>query len=377
MISELDARYLHEALALAARAVGLTEPNPRVGCVIASSDGQVVGRGHTQRAGEAHAEVMALRDADANGADVTGGTAWVTMEPCSHQGRTPPCADALVARRLSRVVVAATDPNPRVDGAGIARLRAAGIVVELASAQLAADAVELNIGFYSRMRRGRPWVRLKMAASLDGRTALPDGLSQWITGAMARADGHAWRRRAGAILTGSGTVAADDPRLDVRLVDTTVQPSRVVVLGGRHPLSPTARVLQPPGSVLVVTASPRPDLDSVRHVAGAEWMTMPGVDDRVDLAGLVDQLASRGVNELHVEAGAVLNGALLRADLVDEILLYQAPMLLGPGRALAELPLLSGLDQSQRWRYVEASRVGDDLRLRLRRASTGFDPLLA
>ncbi|HEX7439984.1 MAG TPA: bifunctional diaminohydroxyphosphoribosylaminopyrimidine deaminase/5-amino-6-(5-phosphoribosylamino)uracil reductase RibD, partial [Caldimonas sp.] len=232
---------MREALRLAALAIGVCEPNPRVGCVIVAADGRVIGRGHTQQSGSAHAEVMALRDAAAHGESVRGATAHVTLEPCSHHGRTPPCSEALIAAGVGRVVMAIEDPNPLVSGAGAAQLRAAGIAVEVGPR--ADEARELNIGFFSRMQRGRPWVRLKAAVSLDGRTALPNGASQWITGAQARADGHAFRKRAGAILTGVGTVLDDDPRLDVRLVPTTNQPLRVVV-DSRLDMPLTARVLQ-------------------------------------------------------------------------------------------------------------------------------------
>jgi diaminohydroxyphosphoribosylaminopyrimidine deaminase/5-amino-6-(5-phosphoribosylamino)uracil reductase len=332
---------LRQALALAEQAIGLTDPNPRVGCVILSPDGQVLGSGHTQPAGQAHAEVMALRDAAARGHDVRGATAVVTLEPCSHHGRTPPCCDALIAAGITRVVAAVEDPNPQVAGLGLARLRAAGVAVELAPPDVADAAREINIGFFSRMRRGQPFVRLKSAISLDGRTALPDGRSQWITGEAARADGHAWRKRAGAVLTGIGTVLADDPRMDVRLVPTARQPLRIVLdPQGRMPA--TARILQPPGEVRVIG---------------------PG---RADLPTLMAELGSQGINELHVEAGPTLSGAFLDAGLVDELLVYQAPLLIGEGRPLAALAPLAGLDQARRWRLVEATPVGADLRLRLR-----------
>lgn len=336
------AAALTRALALAAEAIGLTDPNPRVGCVLLAADGRELGAGHTQPAGQAHAEVMALRDAAARGHDVRGAIAIVTLEPCSHHGRTPPCCDALIAAGVGRVVVAVQDPNPQVAGQGIARLRAAGIAVELADAATADAARELNIGFFSRMQRGRPFVRLKSAVSLDGRTALPDGRSQWITGEAARADGHAWRRRAGAVLTGIGTVLADDPRLDVRLVPTAKQPLRLV-LDPQGRLPPGARILQPPGEARVIG---------------------PG---RADLPALLDDLGREGINELHVEAGPVLSGAFLAAGLIDELLVYQAPLLIGEGRPLATLPALPGLAQAQRWRLVEALPVGEDLRLRLRK----------
>lgn len=332
---------LRRALELAEQAIGLTDPNPRVGCVILAPDGRELGAGHTQAAGQAHAEVMALRDAAARGHDVRGATAVVTLEPCSHHGRTPPCCDALITAGVARVVAAAQDPNPQVAGQGLARLGAAGIAVELADAAGEQAARELNIGFFSRMQRGQPFVRLKSAISLDGRTALPDGRSQWITGEAARTDGHAWRRRAGAVLTGIGTVLADDPRMDVRLVPTARQPLRIV-LDPRGRLPATARILQPPGEVRIIG---------------------PG---RPDLAALMRDLGAQGINELHVEAGPTLSGAFLDAGLVDELLLYQAPMLIGEGRPLAQLAALSSLGDAGRWRLVEATPIGQDLRLRLR-----------
>lgn len=337
------AAELKLALALAEQAIGLTDPNPRVGCVILSADGAELGAGHTQEAGQAHAEVMALRDAAVRGHDVRGATAIVTLEPCSHHGRTPPCCDALIAAGIGRVVVAVQDPNPQVAGRGLARLRAAGIAVELADATIGDLARELNIGFFSRMQRGRPFVRLKSAISLDGRTALPDGSSQWITGEAARADGHAWRRRAGAVLTGIGTVLADDPRMDVRLVPTAKQPLRIV-LDPQGRLPPTARILQPPGETRVIG---------------------PG---RADLPALLAELGAQGVNELHVEAGPVLSGAFLDAGLVDELLVYQAPLLIGEGRPLAALSPLAALADARRWRLIEAVAIGPDQRLRLRPA---------
>ena len=276
-MTPLDAQRLDEAIALAHQAIGLSDPNPRVGCVIGREDGTVLGQGSTQRAGEAHAEVMALRDAA--GSDLRGATAWVSLEPCSHHGRTPPCCDALVAAGIGRVVMAVGDPNPRVNGQGQQRLRAAGLRVDLGEPRHALAARELNIGFFSRHERGRPWLRLKTAASLDGRTALQDGTSQWITGAEARADGHAWRRRAGAVVTGIGTVLHDDPRLDVRLVPTTLQPLRVVVDSALR-LPPQARVLPVPGHALVVSAGAEDQRATRLRAAGAEVMALPGADGR-------------------------------------------------------------------------------------------------
>ena len=362
-MSPLDRLRLQDALALAESSFGLTEPNPRVGCVIGHADGRVLGRGATQQAGGPHAEVMALRDAQAQGQATAGATAWVTLEPCAHHGRTPPCCDALIAAGLARVVVALADPFPQVNGAGLARLRAAGIEVVLADADIEHAARDINIGFLSRVQRGLPWVRLKMAASLDGITALPDGQSQWITGEAARRDGHAWRRRASAVLTGIGTVLADDPRLDVRWVATPAQPQRVVV-DSRWRLPATARVLQAPGRALVVGAIDPGLAPPAITAAGATLLHAPGPDGRVDLRSMLQQLAARGINELHVEAGAVLNGALLRAGLVDELLLYLAPRLLGPGRAMAQWPALGALTESLDFRFTQLQMVGDDLRIR-------------
>ena len=364
--SAADTEWMRAALALAANAVGLCEPNPRVGCVIASADGgRVLGQGHTQAAGDAHAEVMALRDAAANGASAAGATAYVTLEPCSHHGRTPPCCEALVAAGLARVVVAVGDPNPLVAGAGIARLRAAGVQVEVGL--LGDEARELNVGFFSRMTRGRPWLRAKVAVSLDGRTALPDGTSQWITGAAARADGHGWRKRAGAVLTGVGTVVDDDPRLDVRLVATPTQPLRVIV-DSRLDTPAGARILAPPGQVLVYAANPAPGRADALEAQGAEIAFAPNAAGKVDLQAMLLDLGRRGINELHVEAGAKLNGSFVREGLVDEWLVYMAPRLLGSGRDLAAFGPLASLAETIELRWHEVERVGDDLRLRLRAA---------
>jgi diaminohydroxyphosphoribosylaminopyrimidine deaminase / 5-amino-6-(5-phosphoribosylamino)uracil reductase len=351
------------ALSLAAQAVGVSDPNPRVGCVVAAANGGLVGEGSTQRAGNAHAEVVALRAA---GATATGATAYVTLEPCSHHGRTPPCCDALIAAGVAKVVVAIEDPNPQVAGRGIARLRAAGIEVEVVGGEWGAASRELNIGFFSRMLRGKPWVRMKVAASLDGRTALADGASQWITGEAARADGHAWRKRAGAVLTGIGTVRDDDPRLDVRLVPTDVQPLRVVV-DSRLEVGAAARVLQPPGRALVYTTSS--DAARIGALTSDHVEVAPLAADakgKTDLAAMLADLARRGVNELHVEAGEKLNASLLRAGLVDELLLYVAPRLLGDGRGIAALGSLGALAESLDFEFIDVERVGADLRLRLR-----------
>ena len=363
----LDRHQLELALALAATAFGVTEPNPRVGCVIGRLDGQVLGSGATQEAGSAHAEVMAIRTAGQNGHDLHGSTAWVTLEPCAHHGRTPPCCDALIQAGVRRVVVAIGDPFPQVNGAGIERLRAAGVEVEMADIDIAVAARELNIGFFSRMRRGRPWVRMKIAASLDGRTALNNGVSQWITSREARADGHAWRKRASALVTGIGTVREDDPRLDVRMVPTTHQPLRVVV-DSRFETPITARILARPGHALIFGAR----LDDSRVAAlagtGAELVTLNDGTDKVDLVAMVEHLAQRGINELHVEAGHKLNASLMGAGLVDELLVYLAPMLLGTGRDMAALGPLESLAQAKTFQFEDVQRIGTDLRIRARPA---------
>jgi diaminohydroxyphosphoribosylaminopyrimidine deaminase/5-amino-6-(5-phosphoribosylamino)uracil reductase len=366
-LTELDRTRLREALALAEEAFGRSEPNPRVGCVIGHADGRVLARGSTQAPGQAHAEAAALQAAREAGVDVRGATAWVTLEPCAHHGRTPPCADALVAAGLARVVVGTRDPFPQVDGRGLERLRAAGIAVELAEGELEQACRETNIGFLSRVQRARPWVRMKVAASLDGRTALPDGTSQWITGLPARTDGHAWRRRAGAVLTGIGTVLEDDPRLDVRLVPTPRQPLRVVVDSALQ-TPPGAKLLAPPGEVLIYAAQEDPARAAPLRAAGVQLAVLPGEGGKVALEPMLRDLAARGVNELHVEAGHKLNGSLLRAGLVDELLLYMAPVLLGEGREIARLPALAVPGDAPRWAFHEVTPVGEDLRLRLRPA---------
>lgn len=354
--SAADHAHMAEALRLAELGLYSTSPNPRVGCVLVK-DGQVVGRGWHVRAGAPHAEVHALREA---GAAARGATAYVTLEPCSHHGRTPPCADALIAAGVGRVVAAMTDPNPLVAGSGLQRLAAAGIAT--ASGLLESEARELNIGFVARMTRGRPWLRLKAAASLDGKTALNNGSSQWITGPEARQDGHRWRARACAILTGIGTVRDDDPQLNVRGVDTGRQPWKVVV-DSRLELRPEARLFDG-GRVLVASA-----LDDRAKAAplldrGAEWVCLPDANGKVDLQALLQELGRRGINELHGEAGFKLNGSLLGAGLVDELLLYLAPCLVGDNaQGLFNLPELSSLEGRRKLDVRSLACVGNDLRL--------------
>jgi diaminohydroxyphosphoribosylaminopyrimidine deaminase/5-amino-6-(5-phosphoribosylamino)uracil reductase len=346
--------------------IGVSDPNPRIGCVLVHANGALFAAGHTHAAGGPHAEIMALRAARAAGHDVRGATAYVTLEPCSHHGRTPPCCDALIEAGIAKVVVAIEDPNPLVAGRGIAKLRAAGIEVEVIGGEWGEASRELNIGFFSRMIRGRPWVRLKVAASLDGRTALDNGASQWITGETALADGHAWRKRAGAVLTGIGTVREDDPRLDVRLVPTDLQPLRVVV-DSRLDIAPSARVLQPPGRALVYTASDDAARMGALAASHIEVARLPAdAQGKTDLVAMLADLARREVNELHVEAGEKLNASLLREGLVDELLVYIAPRLLGPGHGIAAIGPLATLADSLDFEFVDVERVGADLRLRLR-----------
>jgi len=353
--TDADRAHMARALSLAARGLQTTAPNPRVGAVIANAD-TVLGEGWHERAGMPHAEVNAIADARARGHDVRGATLYVSLEPCNHRGRTGPCAEAIVAAGIGRVVAAMPDPNPAA-AHGAERLRAAGVAVDVGLG--GAEARELNLGFVSRMTRGRPWVRMKVAASLDGRTALVSGESQWITGEAARTDAHRWRARACAILTGIGTVRRDDPRLTVRRIDTTRQPRRVVV--DRHAETPaSARVLAEDGAIIVTAGARNPDWPDRVEVIG-----LPDGSGRVDLAAMLDELARREVNELHVEAGGRLNGALLAASLVDELLLYVAPSLIGdPARGIAELPApLASLGGRVRLALSDVERVGEDLRI--------------
>lgn len=356
MFSAADHEFMAQALRLAERGLFSTTPNPRVGCVLVR-EGVVVAEGWHERAGGPHAEVHALQAA---GDRAKGATAYVTLEPCSHHGRTPPCCEALLAAGVNRVVAAMQDPNPLVAGQGVAWLRDAGLVVE--SGLMAAEARELNIGFVSRMERGRPWVRLKAAASLDGRTALENGQSQWITGPEARQDGHRWRARACAILTGIGTVRDDDPQLTVRDVETGRQPLRVVV-DSRLEIDPSARILQGE-RVLVVAAIENHLLASILEARGAEVLFLPNDAGKVDLHALMRELAKRGINELHVEAGFKLNGSLLREGLVDELLLYLAPSLIGDAsRGLFHLPALEDLAEKRTLQWRDVRQVGGDLRV--------------
>lgn len=353
----------NEALALARQSIWLSNPNPRVGCTITASNGQILGQGHTQRAGGPHAEVMALRDAAAKGHSTQGATAYVTLEPCSHQGRTGPCCDALVAAGIRKVVASIADPNPLVAGNGFARLRAAGVEVEVGPG--AAESRELNIGFFSRMVRKTPWVRMKIAASLDGRTALANGDSQWITSPAARADGHASRARACAVLTGIGTVLKDRPTLDARLADTPRQP-HLVVVDSRLETPPDAPIFIARRTVYICASSQNDVKKLALEAVGATVLYLPDTAGRVDLKAMLQELARREINEVHVEAGHTLNGALIQAGLVDEFLVYLAPKLIGPGLDMARLLPLANLSDAVPLVFTSASMVGPDLRITAR-----------
>ncbi len=356
MVAAADHEFMGQALELAGRGLYTTTPNPRVGCVIAR-DGVLVGSGWHEKAGLAHAEVLALKEA---GDRARGATLYVNLEPCSHHGRTPPCVDAIVAAGIKRVIAAMQDPNPKVAGSGFARLRAAGIGIEHGLKE--DEARELNIGFIARMTRGRPWVRMKIAASLDGRTALANGKSRWITGEPARADGHRWRARACAILTGFGTVRDDDPQLNVRGVDTPRQPLKIVV-DSKFETSPSARLLKEGKTLVVGAVNDAKRIASLKG-AGAEVVIIPNDGGKVELFRLMEELARRELNEIHVEAGTKLNGSLLQAGVVDELLVYLAPRVIGDsGRGMFGLPELTDLSQTTALKIREVERIGEDLRI--------------
>ncbi len=392
MFTAQDSVWMAQALRLAERGLYGTSPNPRVGCVLVSGE-NIVGSGWHQRAGEPHAEVYALREA---GKAARGSTAYVTLEPCSHHGRTAPCAEALIEAGVARVVIAVQDPNPQVAGEGIEKLRTAGMVVECGLME--AEARELNAGFFARMTRGTPWLRSKIAMSLDGRTALANGVSQWITGEAARRDVQHWRARSCAVLTGINTVLADDAQLNVRDIDVLTptrcggasgcgrgeqagactseetaassatalrQPLRVV-LDSRLRMPLKARILQncERGNVLIYTVQHDAGKISALEKAGATVCVMPFGKGQVDLPAVLVDLAKRGCNEVLVEAGSTLNGALLKAGLVDELVLYLAPQLLGDAaRGMAQLGELTGLDQRINLKWQDIRQVGNDLRI--------------
>jgi diaminohydroxyphosphoribosylaminopyrimidine deaminase / 5-amino-6-(5-phosphoribosylamino)uracil reductase len=362
--SAADHAFMARALVLARRGLYTTTPNPRVGCVLVR-DGRIIGEGWHEKAGLAHAEAAALAATVGAGDTAKGATAYVTLEPCSHFGRTPPCADALVAAGVARVAAALQDPNPLVAGQGLATLAAAGI--EVSSGLLEVEATDLNIGFVSRMRRGRPWLRLKVAASLDGKTALNNGVSQWITGPDARRDAHAWRARSCAVLTGIGTVKDDNPRLTVREVATARQPLRVVI-DSRLETPPDAAVLEG-GNVLIAAAQDDAARGAALRARGAEIVLLPNPQGKVDLTELMQELGRRGINEVLAEAGTRLNGSLLREGCVDELLIYQAPILLGDAaRGMFGLVELTDLAGARHLNIFERRAVGADFRIRARLA---------
>jgi diaminohydroxyphosphoribosylaminopyrimidine deaminase / 5-amino-6-(5-phosphoribosylamino)uracil reductase len=360
MFSSADYRFMAQALQLAEKGLYSASPNPRVGCILVR-DSQVVGSGWHERAGGHHAEINALAAA---GAEARGATAYITLEPCSHQGRTPPCSDALIKAGIQKLIIAMEDPNPLVSGRGCASLKAAGIEVQ--AGLMEAEARALNIGFISRMTRQRPWIRMKIAASLDGKTALNNGSSQWITGEAARRDGHRLRARSCAILTGIGTVLADDPELTVRHINTSRQPLRVVV-DSRLDIPIDAGLLRGGGELIFTATASEGKIMALREV-GACVIVLPGGDGGVDLAGMMQQLADFEINEVLIEAGFKLNGSFINTGLVDELVIYFAPCLIGDAaRGMLKLPELANLADKRALRINDVRMVGTDIRL-----SAGF-----
>jgi len=373
MYTQEDHDYMNMALAEAKKSLFISNPNPRVGCVIVKNN-QVIGFGHTQAAGSDHAEIVALKDAKAKGFDVSGSTVYVTLEPCCHHGRTPPCTEALINARVTTVIAAMTDPNPLVAGQGLEKLRTTGI--EVRCGLLEKEASELNIGFIQRMTQGKPWVRLKVASSLDGKTALHNGVSQWITSSDARHDGHLWRARACCILTGIGTVKEDNPQLNVRDIDTPRQPLRVLIDSFLEvPLD--AKILDESlgGHTVVVCGQVETQhFEKMSQALREKNVTLVALPDasngkgKVDLPALFKYLAEKlHINEVHVEAGFKLNGSLIREGCVDELLIYMAPKLLGDAVGMANLPSLSTLDDVKAWDLIDHISVGDNLRIRLKK----------
>lgn len=370
MYSDFDRAMMRHALQLAEKALYLSSPNPRVGCVLTQAE-DIIGEGYTQIAGKNHAEIQALNDACAQGHRTLGATAYVTLEPCSHIGRTPPCTDSLINAGVTRVVAAMQDPNPLICGAGFDALRNAGITVQCGL--LEDEATALNLGFIQRIVHSRPWVRLKMAVSLDGKTALNNGQSQWITSAAARHDNQHWRARSCAILSGIGTVRADNPLLNVRDIQTPRQPLKVIV-DSTLKISAQAQLLQS-GQNLIVSAhipAAHADKQAQLQARGIETIQLPRSNNAtVDLPALMQVLAQRGINELHVEAGSHLNGALLEARCVDELLIYMAPTILGPGRDMFHITPLTSLSARYDFKLHDIQKIGQEARLQLRLVTTG------
>lgn len=367
MYSELDTSMMRRALALAQNALYSSMPNPRVGCVLLQGD-NVIGEGYTQPAGQNHAEIQALKAAQTRGLSIKGATAYVTLEPCSHIGRTLPCIHSLIESGIGRVVVAMEDPNPLVCGTGLQALRDAGIHVQCGL--LEEEARELNRGFIQRMQYGKPWVRIKIAVSLDGKTALENGQSQWITSESARKDNHHWRARSCAIMSGIGTVRADDPQLDARDIDTPRQPLKVIV-DSKLQITENARLLHR-GLTLIASANIPPEHQEKRarlQAHGVNIIELPNKNGQVDLPALIRKLGEQAINELHVEAGSHLNGALLEAKCVDEVLIYLAPTILGAGRDMFRIAPMTSLTERYDLRFHHIEQVGKELRLLLRLSS--------
>lgn len=356
MFLTADHTYMSQALQLAEKGLYSTTPNPRVGCIVVRDD-QIVGRGWHECAGQAHAEINALKQA---GVAANHSTVYVTLEPCSHHGRTPPCVDALIHARVAKVVVATEDPNPLVSGKGSALLKQAGIEVQ--TGLMEAEAKMLNVGFIHRMQHQQPWVRLKVAASLDGKTALNNGVSQWITGEAARQDGHRWRARSCAMLTGIGTIKADDPQLNIRHVKTSRQPLRVAV-DSRLEIPMDAKLLQG-GGAIIFTATHHKEKSAALHDLGAKVIEVPGENGEVDLAEMMQKLADLEVNELMVEAGHKLSGALVKAGLVNELVMYIAPQMLGDkAQSILSLPELTRFGDKVNFDIKDLRMVGKDIRI--------------
>lgn len=363
MANPQDYFFMLQALLEADKARFISDPNPRVGCVIVQHH-QIIGTGFTQEFGSHHAEVMAIRDAQARGHDTTGATVYVTLEPCCHFGKTPPCVDALFAAGVSKVVVGATDPNPFVMGQGIEQLKAHQI--EVHTGLLAEQSIAQNPGFMKRMQTGMPWVRLKIASSQDGITALNNGQSQWITSEAARLDGHRWRAQASVVLTGIGTVLADDPQLNVRGLAVTRQPLKAII-DSKLEISPSAKILATGQAIIFCASADTEKMDRLFAVhPHLKIIPLPNEFGKVDLAATLQYLADQfQANEVHVESGFKLNGSFLREGCVDEILHYQAPCLLGSGIGLANLNPIEQLADASRWQVLERANIGNDQRIRL------------
>ncbi len=369
--SAQDLQYMQQALDQALKALYITSPNPRVGCVIVSPSGMIIGEGHTQIAGGPHAEIVALENTRKRGFDTKGSTVYVTLEPCSHTGRTPPCTNALIAAGVKRVVASLEDPNPLVCGKGFAALRDADIEVEVGL--LSDEAIQINAGFIKRMTESRPFVRLKVACSVDGATALLNGKSQWITGDLARADGHAWRARSCAVLTGIGTLLSDNPTLNVRGIGTPRQPKAVVIDAKLDTPLGAAIFSEPSREVLIYCAQAQREKKEALTQRGATVIEIPSSAqrERVDLKEMLKDLAQRQINELHIEAGAGLNASFIKGGLVDEYIIYQAPIVVGPSKGWAQLSALENLEDCSHLRFIETKFIGEDLFIRARPVQSG------